>query len=563
METFPKIIRWVGNELKKAHVAANRFEAVAILFLLALALWPALSFEIAVLVPLLHGLFLFSAFLLVRHYLALWRPLAAHILFAVCVSILVIEIAIHHYTSLHLNRFVLSLAFQPQAQQQIGLSSTLLYQLALVAGLAYLAARFLHWRSHVPLRKLTYGTVACLVTAQLMYGFLLYQRDTGLLNSQKDLVFFAGIHHYYAERIFTPLFGPRPSNPYARPFNGTATRPAQGKTWSVTERRNLLMVVVDSTRAMDIKADSTLAPNLLELGKRGYLSLDHSSVANCTHFGMHTLLSGELATSFGQARHGGKAQGIFAALAGAGYRISTTEAQSLDWYDLASIYLPGAERTIAPEGDSASRDDYVAAQTVKQLEQTKNMPGTPWAHLAYFTGPHFPYDKQASATADGYRATIRETDRRIGRMLHDLKAAGLLSNTLVIVTSDHGEEMFDNATIGHGSILNDAQTKVPLLILGATVPTDWIRSHRDILPFVRAEMGAAPLRALSRTTEVLTGCDYEFPQSFAIIDAQGRVDFRLHDGLLTPTPSPDGTIPTEDQVRRSSFKLIQVLNQAD
>ncbi|SDE23770.1 Membrane-anchored protein YejM, alkaline phosphatase superfamily [Kordiimonas lacus] len=560
MEIFAYISRWVGNELKQVQASANRFEAFTILFLLAVALWPSMTPKFAVLVPLLHGLFLFCAFVLVRHGLAMVRPVAAHIFFALCVSILAIEIAIHHYTSLHLNRFVLSLAFQPQAQDQIGLSSTLLYLLALIAGLAYLAARFIRWRFHLPLRRLIIATVLSLVAAQALYGFLLYQRDTGLLNSQRDLVFFTGLHHYHAERLFTPLFGSRPSNPYAQSYNGTASPRTGGDTWTVTRKRNLLLVVADSTRSGDIKDDPSLAPNLLGLGKRGFLSLNHSSVANCTHFGMHTLLSGELATTFGPARHSKRAHGLFAALAEAGHMVSTTEAQSLDWYDLATTYLPGAVRDLAPAGSSSAKDDYVAVQTVRRLKQIGN---EPWAHLAYFNGPHFPYDDQENANVNTYRDAIQATDRRIGQMLRELAASGLLTNTLVIITSDHGEDILDNGTLGHGNTLNDAQTKVPLVILGASVPTDWIRSHRDILPLVRAEMGAGPLRALPRATEVQTGCDYEFPQSFAITETDGRVDFRLQDGLLALAPSPNGTTPTEAQVRRASFKLIQLLNQKE
>lgn len=558
MDIGPKIVRWVGDELTKAQVAANRFEAGTIFILLVIASWPAFSFTLSVLVPLLHGLFLFCAFLLVRHYLAKLRPLAGQIFFACCVSVIAIEIAIHHFTSLHLNRFVLSLAFQPQAGEQIGLSKSLLYQLALLAALAYLAARFLPWRLHLATGKLVLVLLVSLVAAQTLNGFLMYQRDTGLLGKQRHFVFFAGLHHYHAELIFTPLFGARPQNPFARSFNGTTKARTTDTSWAISNPRNLLLVVVDSTRASDIRSDASVAPNLARLGEKGFLSLDHSSVANCTHFGMHTLLSGHLATSFGQARHSGTTHGFLAALSESGYSISTAESQSLDWYDLAGTYLPGAARVIAAEGSNAERDKAVAAQTVKRLEDV----GTgPWAHLAYFSGPHFSYDERHLSSLKAYRAAITHTDQLIGQMLETLAARGALDDTLVIITSDHGEDIGDDGTIGHGSILNDAQTKVPLLILGATVPTDWITSHRDILPFVRAELGAGPLRALPAETQILTGCDYEFPKSFAYIDENGRVDFLLQDGLLSPTPSPDGAQPTEAQIKHAGLKLIQLLNQ--
>lgn len=544
--------------MHKAKLAANRFEAVTIFLLLAISLWPAMSFKAAVLVPMAHGLFLFGIFLLIRHYLARVRPLVAHLFFTACVSVLAIEIVVHHFTSLHLNRFVLSLAFQPQAKEQIGLSNTLFYLLAFVAGLAYLTARLMRWHVQLSVRVVWTVTFVALALSQGLYGFLLYQRDAGLLNSQRHLVFFTGLHHYYAEKIFTPIFGPRPPNPFAQAYDGTARPRAVSDTWEVTSPRNLLLIVIDSMRTMDMKADPTVAPNLLQLGQKGYLSLDHSSVANCTHFGMHTLFSGDLATTFRQARHSGKAQGIFAALSGAGYRLSSAEAQSLDWYDLAAAYLPGTARDIAPEGTNAARDDFVSRSTVARLQGDTSIP---WAHLAYFSGPHFSYDENKNITTEVYREMIRKTDQRIARMVQGLAASGLLRDTLVIITSDHGEEVFENDTVGHGSTLNDAQTKVPLLVLGATMPTGWIRSHRDILPFVRAELGAAPLRALPNQLEVLTGCDYEFPKSFAVIDEDGRVDFRLQDGLLAPAPSPGSRQPSDDQIRRAGLRLIRLLNE--
>ena len=46
---------------------------------------------------------------------------------------------------------------------------------------------------------------------------------------------------------------------------------------------------------------------------------------------------------------------------------------------------------------------------------------------------------------------------------------GLLDETLVIVTGDHGESIFDDGTLGHSSRYSPAQIEIPLVIAGAGV----------------------------------------------------------------------------------------------
>ncbi len=68
-----------------------------------------------------------------------------------------------------------------------------------------------------------------------------------------------------------------------------------------------------------------------------------------------------------------------------------------------------------------------------------------------------------------YDSGLRELDSRIGGLLDELKARGALANTMVIVTSDHGEsfgeETGDHDPKGHGNSLYPEQTRVPLFII--------------------------------------------------------------------------------------------------
>jgi len=63
-----------------------------------------------------------------------------------------------------------------------------------------------------------------------------------------------------------------------------------------------------------------------------------------------------------------------------------------------------------------------------------------------------------------YAAGVRVLDGRLGRFLDELRASGQLDRSLVVITADHGEELFDHGGWGHGWTLHGDQTWVPLLV---------------------------------------------------------------------------------------------------
>jgi arylsulfatase A-like enzyme len=68
-----------------------------------------------------------------------------------------------------------------------------------------------------------------------------------------------------------------------------------------------------------------------------------------------------------------------------------------------------------------------------------------------------------------YDGEIRYTDDEIGRVLDHLKIRGLDRRTLVVVTSDHGEEFLDHGSWEHQKTLYEEVVRVPLLVAGPGV----------------------------------------------------------------------------------------------
>jgi arylsulfatase A-like enzyme len=65
-----------------------------------------------------------------------------------------------------------------------------------------------------------------------------------------------------------------------------------------------------------------------------------------------------------------------------------------------------------------------------------------------------------------YDGEIRYADTEVGRVLDHLAARGLDRSTLVVITSDHGEEFLDHGSWEHQKTLYEEVVRVPLAIRG-------------------------------------------------------------------------------------------------
>jgi arylsulfatase A-like enzyme len=63
-----------------------------------------------------------------------------------------------------------------------------------------------------------------------------------------------------------------------------------------------------------------------------------------------------------------------------------------------------------------------------------------------------------------YDGSIREMDTEVERLMERLRELGLDQNTLVVFTSDHGEEFYEHSLPGHGQSAYAELTHVPLIV---------------------------------------------------------------------------------------------------
>ncbi|MCA8917555.1 MAG: sulfatase [Planctomycetes bacterium] len=87
-------------------------------------------------------------------------------------------------------------------------------------------------------------------------------------------------------------------------------------------------------------------------------------------------------------------------------------------------------------------------------------------HAPYFQHPEVGDEFQGNDLAR-YDGEIAYVDQAIGRFVLELKKLGLWDDTLLVITSDHGEGLGQHSELTHGYFCYDSTTHVPLIIHGA------------------------------------------------------------------------------------------------
>lgn len=85
-------------------------------------------------------------------------------------------------------------------------------------------------------------------------------------------------------------------------------------------------------------------------------------------------------------------------------------------------------------------------------------------HLAIRLGERQVSPEQREWMKRLYAAEVRWVDDAVGSLLAEMKRLGIYDDSLIVLLSDHGEELWEHGTIGHGHTLYDELLHVPLLV---------------------------------------------------------------------------------------------------
>jgi arylsulfatase A-like enzyme len=142
-----------------------------------------------------------------------------------------------------------------------------------------------------------------------------------------------------------------------------------------------------------------------------------------------------------------------------------------------------------------------------------------------------------------YDGEIAAVDQSLADLFGRLRAWGLLENSVVIITSDHGEEFLDHGRFGHGRTLYEEMLRVLLLVRAPNLPQPGLRVTQtvrvlDIMPTALELLGVpprAPLEGKSLVpffTNPAAEPDREAFASMQYLTEEGRTARSLRQGNL-------------------------------
>ena len=277
----------------------------------------------------------------------------------------------------------------------------------------------------------------------------------------------------------------------------------------VSSKPNVLIILLDGARADHMGCFGyplETTPHMDTLAREGLRFSDVVTPSPWSRPAFASLLTGRYPSSIGM---GGEAEqladgdlGLASLLSSKGY--ATWAVLSHPFLNPISGVGEGfdqfrlvVDRTVWPKGLSAS------LVTDAVLEQLDEADGLPFFMVAHYADPLHDWvpieglefgDPLYSGPLEGglgmndllrgrrnwteadlaelrshYDSELAYVDTQIGRLLAGLTDSGLRANTLIVLTSTHGMQLFDHGGLGDSQSLHDELIHVPLLLAGPGV----------------------------------------------------------------------------------------------
>jgi len=274
---------------------------------------------------------------------------------------------------------------------------------------------------------------------------------------------------------------------------------------------NVLLILIDTLRADHLGAygyTRPTSPTFDALAARGVLFTRAHSTTSWTNPAIESLFTGQHPRVLqpGAAEFiAPNSRTLAQAFRESGYRTAAIIAnpvlppdlgfaQGFDSYAPVSGWVYGLSKR--PK-EPAEHVNAAALQWLQQSSDTR-----PWFLYLHYMDPHYPYEAPADvlrrfwrsegvdpSTAlqplnaivrarrsppsptqipqivDLYDAAVAHVDAQVGELLSRLQADGRLTNTIVCLMADHGEELGDHGGLQHARTLYEEVLRIPLLIV--------------------------------------------------------------------------------------------------
>ena len=251
------------------------------------------------------------------------------------------------------------------------------------------------------------------------------------------------------------------------------------------QKPNIFIFASDSISATRI--NQKISPHLQSFKQSSIVLNNHHSGGNSTRFGIFSLMYGLNASYWFTAEEAKKGSVLFDVLKQLDYQINITSSTSTNWPEFKNTCYVNIQDSIKDDfqGKPWEKDQQSANYFINWVEsQNTNKPIFSFVFLDAPHGYSFPDEvnpfqvsqqqinyltvkagsEEIKTVEKQHNNAIYYNDMLFEKMIAKLKQKGLYKDSLIIFTSDHGQEFFEFGNFGHNTNFSSAQTQVPMFI---------------------------------------------------------------------------------------------------
>ncbi len=454
---------------------------------------------------------------------------------------LMVDFFIHRLYNFHINAMVINIMTSPAAADsiQLGLAPYLAVAglIAFFVSFEVFLIRFLNALrdekksdSNKKLNKL--------IILPLFFIILIEKVSFGLATaySKNEIV---------SKFAVIPLYQPLTFNRLAYRFFGLETKeemstvidgnqdinyPLEPLTYAEDAKKtNIFIFGSDAVRRSVI--DEKTTPNIAAFAKESFLYDNHVSGGNSTRFGIFSMMYGINATYWFKFLSAAKGSILFEALDTLGYQTNISSSTSTQWPEFRKTCYVDVGPCIKDDFEgSPSEKDAQNSEYFKQWIDKQDL-SKPIFSFSFWDAPHgrhYPEEHRVFTPDAGgttnylalnektakvelfnqYKNSIHFNDALFGEMMRTLKDKGLYEDSIVIFTSDHGEEFYEHGYFGHNSAFSRPQIQSALIIKFPHQEPKVISaltSHVDLVPTLLSYIGIkTPVASYSNGQDLLS-----------------------------------------------------------
>jgi membrane-anchored protein YejM (alkaline phosphatase superfamily) len=244
--------------------------------------------------------------------------------------------------------------------------------------------------------------------------------------------------------------------------------------------KNIFIIGIDALRN-DLITPET-APNIYKFAQESLWYTNNISGGNATRFGIFTLfysLNAPYWFNFVDAKKGAL---FFNILKKLNYNISIFFSTSAKWPEFRETVFFNIQDKVKDRLDSRDTNTFrFWKEYIKRVKINK-----PIFNFTFLNAPHGRYypkkfakfkpdkggeinyliikKRDKNILLNQYKNAILYDDYLFGKMLEELKKRHLYKDSIIILTSDHGEEFYEYGYFGHNTAFDKSQVNSPLIV---------------------------------------------------------------------------------------------------